>query len=142
MEHEKKTITVETTIKAPLEKVWEMWTGPDHIPHWAFAQDDWEAPHAENDVRIGGKFKTTMAAKDGSASFDFEGVYTNVEGHELIEYTIADDRTVSVRFEEMGDDTTKVTETFEMENIHPEEVQRQGWQSILENFKKYVEKSA
>lgn len=83
---ERKPITIQTVINAPIEKVWEYWNSPDHITKWAFADDTWEAPHAENDVRTGGKFSTTMAAKDKSASFDFTGVYTEVKEHELIEY--------------------------------------------------------
>jgi uncharacterized protein YndB with AHSA1/START domain len=133
-----KSITVETTVIAPVEKVWETWTQPEHITKWVFASDDWEAPSAENDLRVGGVFTTVMAAKDGSAKFDFSGTYTNVVPNERIEYTMADGRTVSVVFERMGDQT-KVTETFDLEDTHSEEEQRQGWQSILNNFKKYTE---
>src|SRR3989338_4439511 len=131
-------ITVETTIHAPIEKVWECWTDPKHIVNWAFASDDWEAPGAENDVRTGGKFKTVMAAKDGSSSFVFEGVYTNVKKHKQIEYTISDGRKVALQFESIGG-STKLTETFEIENSHSEAQQREGWQAILDNFKKYAE---
>ena len=87
---DKNPITVETIVKAPLSKVWEYWNKPEHIVHWAFAADDWEAPAAENDLRVGGKFKTVMAAKDKSASFDFGGVYTVVKENELIEYDMDD----------------------------------------------------
>src|SRR5687767_9666848 len=93
-------ITVQTTINAPIEKVWEFWTSPEHITHWAFASDDWEAPLAENDVRIGGKFKTLMAAKDGSSRFDFTGTYTEVSVNELLAYTMDDGRKVRVVFKE------------------------------------------
>lgn len=133
-----KNITVETTVNASIEKVWERWTGPNHIPKWAFASDDWEAPHAENDVRTGGKFKTVMAAKDKSASFDFEGTYTNVKKHELIEYDIADGRHVKIEFAQTPNGV-KITETFEMENENSREMQQGGWQAFLENFKKYAE---
>ncbi len=133
-----KMITVETTINAPIEKVWTCWNEPKHIMEWAFASDDWAAPASENDVRVGGKFKTTMAAKDGSARFDFSGVYTAVDGKQLIEYTIDDGRKVKVTFESIGD-TTKVTESFEMEHQNPKDMQKQGWQAILNNFKKHVE---
>lgn len=143
-------ITVHTTINAPLEKVWECWNKPEHIVNWAFASDDWEAPHAENDVRTDGKFKTVMAAKDESASFDFTGTYTDVKEHELIEYdmdppSLAGEagygearRHVKVEFEEIPAGV-QVTETFDPEYENPPEMQRQGWQAILDNFKKYVE---
>jgi uncharacterized protein YndB with AHSA1/START domain len=139
METKDKTIiTVETTIKSPIEKIWEFWNEPKHITNWCNASDDWHAPHAENDLRVGGKFKTTMAAKDGSFSFDFEGVYTAIQEHQLIEYTIADGRKVQVAFLTQGNET-KVVETFEAESVHPQEVQKGGWQAILNNFKKYTE---
>src|SRR3989338_5461249 len=131
-------ITVETTIHAPIEKVWECWTDPKHIVNWAFASDDWEAPAAENDVRTGGKFKTVMAAKDKSTSFDFAGVYTGVKNHELIEYVLGDGRYVKVDFARLPKGV-RVTETFETEKTNTEEMQRSGWQAILGNFKKYAE---
>ena len=134
----KTAITVEATIKASAEKVWKYWAEPQHITRWCNASDDWHAPHAENDLRVDGKFKTTMAAKDGSMSFDFEGVYTNIQEHKLIEYTIGDGRKVKITFSSQGDET-KVVETFEPENINPLEMQRGGWQAILDNFKKYSE---
>jgi uncharacterized protein YndB with AHSA1/START domain len=131
-------ITVQSSISAPVEKVWEFWTKPKHIVNWTFASSDWEAPAAENDVRVGGKFKTTMAAKDKSASFDFTGVYTKVKEHELIEYDMTDGRHVKVAFESTPNGV-KVTETFDPENSNPLEMQRAGWQAILDNFKKYAE---
>lgn len=134
----KPTITVKSMVNAPIEKVWECWTAPEHIVNWAFASDDWEAPAAENDVRVGGKFKTVMAAKDSSAGFDFSGIYTVITPHERIEYTMDDGRTAIVQFEQVGDDI-QVTETFEMENENSADVQRTGWQTILDNFKKHVE---
>ena len=139
METKKKNaITVETVIKAPIEKVWKLWTGPEHITQWYQASDDWHAPYAENDLRLDGKLKTTMAAKDGSFSFDFEGVYTNIRQHKQIEYTLLDDRKVSINFSGDGKNT-KVVETFEAENTNPLEVQKRGWQAILDNFRKFVE---
>ncbi len=135
---EKTAITVETVVKAPVEKVWAYWSAPEHITRWAFASDDWHAPHAENDLRKDGKFKTTMAAKDGSFSFDFGGVYTNVVPNKVIEYVIDDGRKVKIVFSENGHET-KVTETFDPENTNPIEMQRGGWQAILDNFKKYTE---
>lgn len=133
-----KHITVETIVNAPVEKVWTAWTEPAHITKWAFASDDWEAPYAENDVTVGGKFLTKMAPKNSTEGFDFTGTYTAVTPHQLIEYTMDDGRKVSVQFQDL-DGKTKVIETFEMENENPEEVQRGGWQAILDNFKKHAE---
>jgi uncharacterized protein YndB with AHSA1/START domain len=131
-------ITIQTTINAPIEMIWNCWNDPDHITKWAFASDDWEAPEAENDIRTGGTFRTVMAAKDGSAQFDFGGTYTNVVVNEQIEYTMGDTRTVSVQFETTPEGV-RVTETFDPETENPEEMQRAGWQAILDNFKKHVE---
>lgn len=133
-----KNITIEALIQAPIEKVWECWTKPEHITKWAFASDDWEAPAAENDLRVGGKFSTIMAAKDKSVSFDFNGVYTAVKINEVIEYDIEDGRHVKVEFIQTPNGV-KVTETFAMEDINSEDKQREGWQAILNNFKKYTE---
>lgn len=134
----KDAITVQTVVNAPVDKVWECWNRPEHITGWAFASDDWEAPNAENDLRVGGRFKTRMAAKDKSAGFDFGGVYTDVKEHELIEYKMDDGRHVKVEFAKLPKGV-QVTETFEPENTHPKDMQRSGWQAILENFKKYAE---
>jgi uncharacterized protein YndB with AHSA1/START domain len=133
-------ITVEAIVKAPLTKVWEYWNKPEHIMSWAFASDDWEAPAAVNDLRVGGKFTTTMAAKDKSTSFDFTGTYNMVNEHKLIEYTMdgEDRRHVRVEFIDVPEGV-KVIETFDPENENPEEMQRGGWQAILNNFKSYVE---
>ncbi|MBW8685241.1 SRPBCC family protein [Chitinophaga rhizophila] len=131
-------VTIETTIQAPVSKVWEYWNKPEHITQWAFASEDWHAPKAENDLRTGGKFSTTMAAKDGSFSFDFGGEYTDVKENKLIEYTLGDGRKVSVLFSTMGD-STKVVQTFETEEENPVEMQRDGWQAILDNFNRYTE---
>jgi uncharacterized protein YndB with AHSA1/START domain len=134
----KNFITVQTTVKAPVDKVWKFWTEPQHITQWCNASDDWHAPYAENDVQVGGKFKTTMAAKDGSMSFDFSGVYTQVARHKSIAYTIEDGRTVQITFSQEGNET-KVVESFEAESVNSLELQKGGWQAILDNFKKYVE---
>jgi len=134
----KTAITVQTTIKAPIAKVWQYWTEPEHIKSWCHATDDWQAPYAENNLQTGGKFVTTMAAKDGSMSFDFAGTYDTVNKHQLIEYTLNDGRKVSIRFNGL-DGETQVTETFEAEDTHPLEMQRSGWQAILDNFKNYTE---
>jgi uncharacterized protein YndB with AHSA1/START domain len=137
---QKSAITIETVVKAPVEKVWKSWSDPKHIAKWCNASDDWHAPYADNDLRKNGKFKTTMAAKDGSASFDFEGVYSNVEEFKKIEYEMSDGRKVKITFSPQGNDT-KVVETFDPENTNPVEMQRGGWQSILDNFKKYTEEN-
>lgn len=134
----KNFITVDTIVKAPVSTVWEAWNNPDHITKWCAASDDWHAPAATNDLREGGSFSTTMAAKDGSFSFDFGGVYDVVKQHELIEYTMGDGRKVEIVFTSEGDQT-KVVETFQAETQHSLEMQRGGWQAILDNFKKYTE---
>jgi len=131
-------ITVETTVNAPVEKVWKTWNEPQHIKNWCAASDDWHAPKAENDLRTGGTFSTRMEAKDGSFGFDFGGVYDNVKKNELIEYTMGDGRQVQVTFSPAGDQT-KIVETFDAEATNPVEMQRGGWQAILDNFKKYTE---
>lgn len=130
-------ITVQASIKAPLEKVWDTWVKPEHIMQWCAASADWEVPYAENDLREGGTFKTTMAAKDKSMSFDFEGTYTGVRHHELIQYEMSDGRKVTVQFIQFPD-AIKVIETFDADTQNPAEAQRMGWQSILDNFKQYV----
>jgi uncharacterized protein YndB with AHSA1/START domain len=135
---EKTSITIQTIVNAPIEKVWDCWTKPEHITKWCQASDDWHAPYAENDVRNDGKFKTTMAAKDGSMSFDFEGVYTNVTPLKELHYVIGDGRKVDITFAKEGNGV-KVVETFEAEGTHPIEMQRSGWQAILDNFGKYTE---
>ena len=131
-------ITVETTVNAPVEKVWKSWCEPEHIKNWCAASEDWHAPKAENDLRTGGKFSTRMEAKDGSFGFDFGGIYDNVKKNELIEYTIGDGRKVQVTFSPSGDQT-KIVETFDAETTNSVEMQRGGWQAILDNFKKYTE---
>lgn len=138
METAKTKVTIETTVNAPVEKVWKFWSGPEHIIKWASASDDWHTPRAENDLRTGGKFTSRMEAKDGSMGFDFGGVYDNVKTNELIEYTMSDDRKVEIKFTEKGNET-KIIQTFEAEETNPVEMQRGGWQAILNNFKKYVE---
>jgi uncharacterized protein YndB with AHSA1/START domain len=135
---EKTIITVESTVNAPVEKVWESWTKPEHIVKWNAASDDWHTPRAENDLRVGGSFSARMEAKDGSFGFDFGGIYDAVRKNEYIEYTLGDGRKVSITFTSNGN-TTKVVESFEAEGTHPVEFQKGGWQAILDNFKKYTE---
>ena len=138
MEENKINITVTAIINAPIEKVWNYWTSPEHITQWCNASDDWHAPRAENDLQVTGKFTTRMEAKDGSFGFDFNGIYDEIKTNELISYTIEGGRKVSITFSENGNETI-VTETFEAENENPIDMQRAGWQAISDNFKKYVE---
>lgn len=140
------TLVVSVHVNVPLEQAWKYWNGPEHIVHWCHASPDWYTPHAENDLRIGGKFSTGYAARDGSASFDFHGTYTHIVEHSTIEYTIGDlpeyglgeGRKVMLLFIE-DNGGTKITEAFDSEDTHTEEQQLAGWQSILENFKTYAE---
>lgn len=138
METATKTITVQATVNASIEKVWTLWTEPAHIKNWNNASPDWHTPAAENDVRTGGKFNIRMEAKDGSFGFDFGGVYDEVKLHQLIAYTMGDGRKVKVTFVAKGN-VTEVIEVFEPESQNPIEMQRGGWQAILDNFKKYTE---
>lgn len=131
-------ITVQTTINASIDKVWDFWTLPEHIKKWSFASPDWHTPYAENDLREGGKFKSTMAAKDGSMSFDFEGEYTLVKENQAIEYVMADGRKVEISFKTTPNGV-EVIESFDPETQNSEEMQRGGWHAILDNFKSYVE---
>jgi uncharacterized protein YndB with AHSA1/START domain len=131
-------ITVEAVVKSDVETVWKYWNEPEHITKWAFADESWEASHAENDLREGGKFLTRMSAKDKSEGFDFTGTYTKVVPNEQIEYVMDDGRKVTITFETV-EGGTKVTETFDPESENAAELQKSGWQAILENFKKYVE---
>lgn len=138
MEHE--TITVETTIQAPVAKVWECYTDPAHIILWNNASPDWHTPKAENDLRVGGRFLSRMEAKDGSAGFDFTGTYTEVVPLRQISYLMdgADARAASTLFTPDGD-STHVAVTFDIEHENSVELQRGGWQSILDNFQEHVE---
>ncbi|WP_373517379.1 SRPBCC family protein [Pricia sp.] len=138
MHTKNKVITVETTVKAPVEKVWERWTMPEHIKNWNKATEDWHTPKAENDLRPGGRFVSRMEAKDGSVGFDFGGTYDVIDANKLISYTLDDGRKVEITFSSAGD-TTKITESFEAENTNPIEMQKGGWQAILDNFKKNAE---
>lgn len=131
-------ITIQTTVNAPMEKIWEFWNKPEHITKWAYADESWEAPNAENDLRTGGKFKTRMEAKDKSAGFDFEGTYTVVEEHALIEYDMPDGRHVKYEFSTTPEGV-KIVGSFDPEQENSLELQRAGWQAILDNFKKYAE---
>ncbi len=131
-------ITVETTVNAPIGKVWSCWNEPQHVTKWCQASDDWHAPYAENDLREGGSFKTTMAAKDGSMQFDVIGLYSAVNPNQLIEYAMEDGRKVSIRFSETPGGV-RITETFDPEDTNSRELQQGGWQAILDSFKRYTE---
>ncbi len=136
--HNKPLVAIESTINAPVEKVWLYWNGPEHITQWCYASDDWHAPWAKNDLKVGGSISSRMEAKDGSMGFDFGGVYDIVNENEQIQYTMADGRRVEVLFHSHGN-ATNIAESFDAEDTNPIEMQQMGWQAILDNFKKYVE---
>ena len=131
-------ITVKTTVNATANKVWELWTRPEHIVKWNSASPDWHTPRATNDLRPGGEFSSRMEARDGSMGFDFGGTYDKVVPHKEIGFTMGDGRKVNVRFDE-ADGTTEISESFDPETSNPPEQQRQGWQAIMDNFKAYAE---
>lgn len=131
-------ITVETTIAAPLSKVWRYWTAPEYIKAWNFASDDWCCPAVINDLRPQGRFVWRMESKDGSTGFDFTGTYDRIEKERFISYTIEDGRRVEIVFHQR-ERAVSVTESFEPEGTNTDEMQRVGWQSILDNFKMLVE---
>ena len=134
----KAQIEVSTLVNKPLEKVWKYFTEPKHIKNWYFATSEWHAPLVENDLKVSGKFKTRMEAVDGSEGFDFEGVYTKIEEFKLIEYVLDDGREVKVLFED-NPDAVLVRETFTPDKENSIELQKGGWQAILDNFKTYAE---
>jgi uncharacterized protein YndB with AHSA1/START domain len=131
-------VTIETTVSANTKKVWDYWNKPEHITKWNFAADDWHCPKAENDLRVGGRLKSRMEAKDGSFGFDFEATYDEVIDQKKITYTMLDGRRATTDFENLNGNT-KIITIFDAENENPVEMQRSGWLSILDNFKRYVE---
>jgi uncharacterized protein YndB with AHSA1/START domain len=131
-------LTISSIVNAPIELAWQAFTQPEHVTRWNFASPDWECPTASNDLRVGGAFSYRMQAKDGSMGFDFAGTYSKVVALEQIEYMIGD-RSVSVSFEQLLSRQTKIIEAFEAENENSLELQQNGWQAILENYKKHVE---
>jgi uncharacterized protein YndB with AHSA1/START domain len=133
-----KTVTVQNTINRNVNKVWVLWTTPEHIKNWNFASPEWHCPKAEHDLKVGGKLNYQMAAKDGTMAFDYTATFTKLVPNELMEYKLDDGRKVTISFSGNGD-ATEVIETFEIEDENSIEMQRQGWQAILDNFKKYVE---
>lgn len=133
-----KTIEISTVVDSSIEKAWTYWTEPEHIQNWNFASPDWHCPKAESELKEGGRFSSRMKAKDGSMGFDFGGHYTKIVPNSTLEYTLDDGREVSIKFSD-DNGKTKIVETFEPENQNPLDLQRQGWQAILTNFKNYVE---
>ncbi len=131
-------ITVQATVQANAKKAWYYYNQPEHITKWNFAADDWHCPSAENNMVVGGKYKSRMEAKDGSFGFDFEAIYDAVEIGKSFAYTMPDGRKVNVNFHDKGDETL-VEVTFDAEDQNPIEMQRGGWQAILNNYKNYTE---
>ena len=134
-----KKFIIEATIEAPIDEVWERFTDPAQIMEWNAASPDWHTVSAENDLQTGGEFSSRMEAKDGSAGFDFYGTYDDVVRNESIAYTLGDGRTVDITFTEVSDEVTTVVEVVEPEAQNHVDMQQVGWQSILNNFKRYVE---
>jgi uncharacterized protein YndB with AHSA1/START domain len=132
------TITIETLVKADLTKVWAAWNNPEDIKQWNAASDDWHTTRSSVDLREGGTFSARMEAKDGSVGFEFEGTYTRIVPRKIVEYKLGDGRDVKVEFTE-GAGGVLVRETFETESQNDPEMQRGGWQAILDNFARYVE---
>lgn len=132
-------ILVKIEINKPINQVWESYNEPKHITKWCFANDDWHCPHSENDLRTGGAFKSRMEAKDGSFGFDFDGIYDEVKTLERIQYRMEDGREVETCFSKLDANRTEIVQQFDPETENPEEMQRECWQAILNNFKKYTE---
>ena len=139
MEQTKTVITISATINAPIEKVWKCWTSPEDIMQWNQASPDWHCPASAVDLKIGGKFSATMAAKDGSFAFDFWGTYDDILENELLMVTMGDGRKWKTTFASNGD-VTEVVESFEAENQNPIEMQQGGGQAILNSFKEKKKK--
>lgn len=138
MDFNNNFITVRTVVIKPIDEIWECWNSPDDIVNWYTASKDWHTPKAENDLTIGKKFCYRMEAKDGSFGFDFSGTYTNIVKNKKIEFTLDDGRKVKVDFI-TWDKNTEIVEFFEPEKTNPNDLQQAGWQSIMDNFKRYIE---
>jgi len=132
------SITVSTVIASPISSVWDCFVNPQHVIHWNQASDDWHCPKAVSDLKVGGIFTYTMAAKDGSVSFDLWGTFDEIQDCSVLSYTLGDGRKVRVTFHEEGEQVI-VTEVFDPEQVHSEELQRAGWQAILDSFRAYCE---
>lgn len=135
---ENQKISVKTVVNAPVDKVWQYWTQPNHVTRWNYASPDWHSPSAKNDLRENGRFSYRMESKDGNHGFDFEGKYDRVDIHKQISYTMDDGRKADVLFQEDGNSTV-VEEIFDADKSHSAEMQKSGWQAILDNFKRHVE---
>ena len=135
---EDRFITVTANINQAISTVWDLWTLPDHIVHWNHASEEWSCPKAETDFKVGGRYTFRMEAKDGSMGFDMSGTYLKIDEPHFLSYNMDDGRVIKVLFSETQDGT-EVIEKFEPEGIHSRELQQQGWQSILNNFKSYAE---
>lgn len=131
-------VKVEVEVSQTIDRVWQFWVEPSHIKKWNFAAESWECPEASNNLEVNGRFKVRMSAKDKSSGFDFEGTYTNIEKFKLIEYKMDDGREVRIEFEDLGS-FVRVSEFFDPETVNSIDIQKQGWQAILDNFKKYCE---
>ncbi len=138
MEKETSVVRLEAIVDAPIDIVWDCFSKPWHITKWNYASDDWHSPFAQNDLYVGGKFNYRMEEKNGTIGFDFTGSYDAINDQEFIAYTLDDGRKVEIFFYPIGNDT-KIIQTFETEHTFPREMQEQGWNSILQNFKLYVE---
>jgi uncharacterized protein YndB with AHSA1/START domain len=130
-------ISIQVTIQAGLKKVWDYYTNPAHIIHWNFADPSWHCPRAENDMRVGGIYNARMEARDGSFGFDFKAIHTEIQEGKHFTYEF-DGRTAHIEFKDLNEQT-EVVVTFDPESENPIELQRNGWQSILNNFKNYAE---
>jgi uncharacterized protein YndB with AHSA1/START domain len=133
------TISIDTIINSPIEKVWQNWIDPVAVQKWNHASDDWYCPKAVNDFVPGGNFSYTMSSTDGKNSFDFTGMYTKIDNLKTIEYKLDDKREVSIDFDKVDDHNTIISETFDSEEENSMDKQQEGWQAILDNFKKYCE---
>ena len=131
-------IAIEAVVNRCRSDVWRLFNKPEHITNWNFASDDWLCPRAENDLRAGGRLCYRMEAKDGSFGFDFEAIYDEVVHEVRIAYTLTDGRKVATTFEDLGE-STRVSTVFEAEAQNAADMQRMGWQAILDNFKRYAE---
>lgn len=132
-------ITVQTEVNQPIGQVWDLFTNPKHIVNWNFAHESWECPSASNDLQVGGQLQSRMQARDGSFGFDLIGIYDEIKEKQSLKYHLEDGRNVEVIFENLSDDKTRITENFDPENQNPVELQKDGWQAILNNFKTYSE---
>jgi uncharacterized protein YndB with AHSA1/START domain len=134
-------ITVEAVIRADADTVWAAWNNPADIRQWNAASEDWHTTECSVDLREGGRFSSRMEARDGSAGFDFDGTYTRIVPRKVIEYRMSDGREVRIEFA-AGAGGVRVKETFDAESENAPELQRQGWQAILDNFARHVEAKA